>query len=45
MMIDVSWNQNQVITTVNQKKGKYFKSQWELWVKLTKMLKAQENAD
>ena len=29
MMIDVSWNQNQVITMTNQKKGKYFKSQSE----------------
>ena len=34
MMIDVSWNQNQVTTIAKQKKGKYFKSQWELCVKL-----------
>ena len=33
-----------LITTANQKKGKHFKSQWELKVKTIKLAKARENA-
>ena len=33
-----------VITTANQKKGKHFKSQWELKVKTIKLAEAPENA-
>ena len=35
-------NKTKVITTANQKKGKHFKSQWELKVKTIKLAKAPE---
>ena len=37
-------SKTKVITTANQKKGKYNKSQWGLTVETTKSPKARENA-
>ena len=41
----MSKNKTKVITTTNQKKRKYFESQWELEAKPTKLRKAREDAD